>query len=401
MAKAKKPSTTPVQAVTHKTRSKTSVHQTTHKATKQNNRLTQNKPTKKPARTAKRTAVNRRRATRRGSVILLVASLIILCAVAIIPTNHQTPPHASKTVQTSQSHKKPTVRAAQKPVQAPAQVKPLTSDLPSITTPSGDCTHGTTMNIVAHEDDDILFMNPDLQHDIQAGMCVTTVYLTAGDGGRGPGYWERRERAIEAVYSQMYQQTNDWQLHSVLLNQHNITLARLPQTPSLTLVFLRLPDGNLRGTGFPETGYQSLVALESGQISSIHSVDGASTYTSDQLVYGLTTLMNIYNPSKINTQNYTGRLDDGDHSDHHAAGAFAALAYSAYHKDSILRAYAGYTIRNMDQNVTGSDLEAKQATFLTYATNDPIACISIQICERESSYGAYLERQYSRIVATH
>jgi hypothetical protein len=40
-----------------------------------------------------------------------------------------------------------------------------------------------SLDVVAHEDDDLLFMNPDIQHDIRAGVCVTTVFLTAGDDG--------------------------------------------------------------------------------------------------------------------------------------------------------------------------------------------------------------------------
>src|SRR6478752_2238442 len=39
----------------------------------------------------------------------------------------------------------------------------------------------SSMNIVAHEDDDILFMNPPTYTDVAAGRCLTTVYLTDGD----------------------------------------------------------------------------------------------------------------------------------------------------------------------------------------------------------------------------
>ncbi len=55
------------------------------------------------------------------------------------------------------------------------------------------------MAVVAHQDDSLLFLSPDLLHDIQAGDCVTTVYVTAGDGG-GCGYLagarKRRERGV-------------------------------------------------------------------------------------------------------------------------------------------------------------------------------------------------------------
>ena len=49
------------------------------------------------------------------------------------------------------------------------------------------------MNIVAHQDDDILFMNPDIAHAIQGNHSILTVFLTAGDAGIGPAYMVTRE----------------------------------------------------------------------------------------------------------------------------------------------------------------------------------------------------------------
>ena len=40
------------------------------------------------------------------------------------------------------------------------------------------CPNGSTMTVVAHEDDAILFLNPDLQHAIAAGQCVRSVVVT-------------------------------------------------------------------------------------------------------------------------------------------------------------------------------------------------------------------------------
>jgi hypothetical protein len=40
------------------------------------------------------------------------------------------------------------------------------------------------LNIVAHQDDDILFMNPDILYQVVAGHRQVTVYITAGNIGR-------------------------------------------------------------------------------------------------------------------------------------------------------------------------------------------------------------------------
>ena len=43
------------------------------------------------------------------------------------------------------------------------------------------------LNIVAHQDDDILFMNPDILNSVVMGHRQVTVYITGGNVGIG-GY---------------------------------------------------------------------------------------------------------------------------------------------------------------------------------------------------------------------
>ena len=69
---------------------------------------------------------------------------------------------------------------------------------------------GKTLNIVAHEDDDLLFLSPDLLHAIQAGRSVRTVFLTAGDAGNDTAYWTGREAGMQAAYAQMCGVANTW-----------------------------------------------------------------------------------------------------------------------------------------------------------------------------------------------
>jgi hypothetical protein len=45
---------------------------------------------------------------------------------------------------------------------------------------------GSYMQIVAHQDDDLLFMSPDLRDTVNAGRATTTVYVTAGEEDRPP-----------------------------------------------------------------------------------------------------------------------------------------------------------------------------------------------------------------------
>lgn len=110
------------------------------------------------------------------------------------------------------------------------------------------CSSGTTMNFVAHEDDDLLFMSPDLLHLVQGGHCVRTVFVTAGDDNQGTAYWQGRQAGSEAAYAQMAGVKNAWTTADAGISGHPMTLATLTAMPSLSLVFMHLPDG------FPEIG---------------------------------------------------------------------------------------------------------------------------------------------------
>lgn len=66
---------------------------------------------------------------------------------------------------------------------------------PSTARANPSCPQGAVFNVVAHQDDDLLFLSPDLLHDVQANRCVRTVFVTAGDAGRDATYWGGREEA--------------------------------------------------------------------------------------------------------------------------------------------------------------------------------------------------------------
>jgi hypothetical protein len=66
------------------------------------------------------------------------------------------------------------------------------------------------MYVVAHTDDDLLFVSPDLLHDLQSGRCLRTIFTTAGEAGEGEYYWSSLERGIRDTYSEMAGVPNNW-----------------------------------------------------------------------------------------------------------------------------------------------------------------------------------------------
>lgn len=58
----------------------------------------------------------------------------------------------------------------------------------------------TSLNIVAHPDDDLLFLNPDIAEELERGESVHLVYLTDGDDGRDQAYINTRLDAVTRAY---------------------------------------------------------------------------------------------------------------------------------------------------------------------------------------------------------
>ena len=104
----------------------------------------------------------------------------------------------------------------------------------------------------------------------------------------------------------------------------------LSADPQITLVFMRLPDGNIDGSGFASTGFTSLQKLYPGSIPQMTADDGSSSYTLRSLITTLSSLMTSFQPNIIRTQDYVGTYGDGDHSDHHTVAYITREASRAW-----------------------------------------------------------------------
>jgi LmbE family N-acetylglucosaminyl deacetylase len=283
-------------------------------------------------------------------------------------------------------------------IAAPATVVPIDlADVPILT-----CNGSSVMNVVAHQDDDLLFMSPDLLHSIRAGDCVRTVYVTSGDAGAGKYYWLGRQQGSEAAYSSMLGIDDIWIERLVRLPGGQIVTIAMPRgNPQISLIFMHLPDGNIIGQGFASSYYESLAQLDAGNIAEIHAVDNQAAYTGATLSETLTTFMQLYQPSELRTQSNATNRTSPDHSDHRAVGRFVQRAYADYLAQQFggqplipLSFYTGYPVRGMAANIAGQDLQDKERAFFVYARFDGSVCHSEQQCMFGTNYGAYLTRQY-------
>ncbi|MCC6833238.1 MAG: discoidin domain-containing protein [Thermoleophilia bacterium] len=256
---------------------------------------------------------------------------------------------------------------------------------------AGNCSAGTTMNIVAHPDDDLLFLSPDVLRDVRAGVCERTVFLTAGDDGQNDVYWKGREVGIMAAYANMAGVASTWSTTDAGVGQ-GVTIKTLVGRPQVSLIFLRLPDG-VNGDGTPAYGNQSLRQLNQGTLAQITSIDGARSFTSASLTSTLTGLMSRFRPGLVRGQDHVGAVA-GDHPDHFAAAQFTRRAHAAYSAPHWLEAFMDNPTLGFPANVGGSDLSGKTAAFNAYLRYDRMPC-GISVNCAGTQYEAWLARRYT------
>ncbi len=249
---------------------------------------------------------------------------------------------------------------------------------------------GGSLVIATHPDDDLLFMSPDLLHDVQSGRCVRTVYASAGDAGNGEWYWSSRESGIRAAYAAMAGVANSWTVTDAGISGRSIRMQTLTAAPWVSIAFLRLPDG-IGSAGSSAYGYESLTKLRSGSIPSITAVDDSATYTLAGLTDTFRELMTDFRPTTVRTHDWVVPADTSDHLDHIAVALMAKSADSGYATAHTINSYQAYDTADRAQNVTGTDLTGKESSFVAYAAYDSYMCATT--CP-DSEYATWLRRQY-------
>jgi LmbE family N-acetylglucosaminyl deacetylase len=252
-----------------------------------------------------------------------------------------------------------------------------------------ECDNGASMNIVAHEDDDILFLSPHLIHDIRNGRCVRTVFVTAGDAGKGLPYAKSRENGARSAYAQMAGVKSAWTISDAQIPDYPIPIYTLRGHSKISLVFLRLPDGDFDGGGWSKNDYQSLQKLLWDTIHEIRAIDGSNSFTKTSLQSSLLKLIKDYRPDTLRTQDINFVV--WDHSDHRAVASLIGGANMRYTAPHTFISYRDYIDLFYAQNIFGSDLVAKENAFRAYARHDClIGCYTCFF----NPYFYWLKRQY-------
>ncbi|GAA5902982.1 hypothetical protein JCM6882_009662 [Rhodosporidiobolus microsporus] len=273
----------------------------------------------------------------------------------------------------------------------------LACQVTSITAAVFNCVGGSVY-VIAHADDDLLFQSPDLYTDAKSGACITTIIMTAGDSGTtGQTYSSARESGNQAAYAQMAGTGNTYTEVTATFGGQPVTVRSLKGAPQIQKVYFRLPDGNMDGSGFGITGYQSLRMLYFGSISSITNQPKTATFTLATLKQALAEIITARQPSFVRTLDYMSDYDAGDHADHLTVGRLANEVAGTYATNATIAGYMGYPVQNLPPTMqtTDSDFQGKSNAFFAYTPYDSAECQAYVACVaagRGESY--WLQRQY-------
>jgi LmbE family N-acetylglucosaminyl deacetylase len=191
------------------------------------------------------------------------------------------------------------------------------------------------LTIVAHQDDDLLFMQPDLIEAVQRGDGFTSVYVTAGNANTGLELSERRYAGLKQAYGMMAG-SDAWFCGWITIDGHWVQHCRLEE-PKVSLIFLGYPDG-----GVPGEVHNSLLRLWEGKVASATTVARREArHDRDSLVGVLARIIDETDPVTLRTLEIAS-THGYDHSDHKMAGALALLATAQSSRSPELLSYRGY-----------------------------------------------------------
>lgn len=200
-----------------------------------------------------------------------------------------------------------------------------------------------SLNIVAHPDDDLLFLNPDIICDLDCGVTPYILYLTTGDDGRDEEYVERRRDA--AVYA--------W-----------LTRAGVRQ------IFWSIKSNCFRQGDKLGDLYQ----LYRDETYKAISFYGDEVFDRNWFMKHLQELYHSVSPSVIRIQDPFAEPaveSDGPGRDHidHIYGAKLAVMF-LWNANVEMLAYEGYTIRAKEPNVPYELAEKKKIHWRRYQEAD-------------------------------
>ncbi|WP_405011471.1 PIG-L family deacetylase [Kitasatospora sp. NBC_01539] len=268
------------------------------------------------------------------------------------------------------------------------------------------------VHVIAHPDDNLYFMNPDLDHALASGAACVTVCLTDGESdGRNvlhnelgrvtradrPAYTRARINGLTAALSLLAtgDETGAWDISLVsYIDGHQVEQHTLRAAPYVQLILLALVEArsvslhrkdSLRGLWVGETPrLATLPPVRSG-------LPPGAGYSREQLVATLHAVLDHFRPTVVRTldpnpehSTKPGRTPQAppvylDHQDHTYSAYFAQAALARHWAGGRARAasvehYLGYVNAVLPHNLDQAAVGRKVVALNSYGWADNRHC---------------------------
>lgn len=246
------------------------------------------------------------------------------------------------------------------------------------------------IQVVAHPDDDLLFMSPDLYGAVRAGRPTATVYLTAGEGMAGMDdhhdphqYARERVDGLHAAYAYLAGVRDAWTTTTLTAGSMRVQVDSLADRPEIRLIFAGLPDG---GDPRADGGRDALIRIWSNGACVRPFASPAPCAGHPEVVSMLRALLRRFHCTILRTLDpYPPHARLGDHPDHVASARLADEAAGGLPVTVV--AYRGYPMTGWSPNIAFHMRQYKGEVFRRYRDHD----YRIRYGWR---YWAWLERMY-------
>ncbi|MEV4442623.1 PIG-L family deacetylase [Streptomyces sp. NPDC049577] len=285
--------------------------------------------------------------------------------------------------------------------------------------PAKAVTDEVIVHVMAHADDSLYFMNPELEHSIRSGAPTVTVCMTGGESdGRNalsnaPGYKklpEKRPQFVRARINGLREATarmatgdwlSPWTVEPLtLLPGFQVELHTLKAAPQIQLIFMELVEArfikaprkdSLRGLWLGATPKLTTLVPDHSPVRQTFQ------YSRQQVIDSLVAVLERYQPTVVRTldPNPTHRADQPqygddvppelrvissyDHQDHTTSAYFTQAALAAYWgrkhaRPTAVESYIGYEVSMLPSNLETSAVRHKIKILDTYGWVDGKDC---------------------------
>ncbi|WP_406334793.1 PIG-L family deacetylase [Streptomyces zaomyceticus] len=301
-------------------------------------------------------------------------------------------------------------------VPEPRRTSPTVDPAPGKPIASARTRRSLLLQVAAHPDDDLYFMNPDTQRLLDSGIPLVSVYVTAGEHtGRNridgmpetppdrAAYSSARHQGLRQSYAEALglPKFTPWRREVLTLPG-----GRRAEVDTLThggrrteLVFLNLPMHTTRRyMAVPALWHDRALELRT-HLPAGSPLTRSDTYDYDQLVGVLVGLLRRHRPTVVHTLDPDPDIQTGDeatrkrdseqpgysdHGDHTAVACFTWAALSRWVSDAVrdgepipaftTTAFRGYYNRHWPKNLPPRVLREKAARLVPYGGDPTWQC---------------------------